>query len=224
MEISSTSVSEESVYAREMAEFHNELRSLPVPTISEDIDLTYEIGYLFHDGTIAYTNRRGDMKFSLIRSIAQPIPFLERIGMKFGVKYDDRNSYYGLTYRMACEMKRKWMETEFIKKLVFLHKDLHYFVSDKHNSTLLHIENGGYVEVYSDGEMIEHTNYQLLHPSFAPETFYFPLTKRGTTDVEYSYAVIPTIFSEQVYLKIQEINNLLRRVRREYEEIISEYA
>lgn len=217
-------MTEHQAYARELREWRNHLIHLESPTIREDEDLTFKIGFLYHDGTVAYTSRRGDKKFSMIDGSAQSIPLLEKIGIKLLIQDSDpRDTYVAISYQDACAMKKRLEETEFVKKLRSLHRDFHYFVQDKHDATLLHA-NLPFIEVYSDGEMIDHTDFQVHFPVFEPNTFYFPQERIGSTGIRYSSAVLSETYTDEVIRKIREILRLIRSVRMEYEALSSEYA
>ncbi len=217
-------MTQEEVFARELREWRNDLIHLECPGISEGEDLSFKIGYLYHDGTIAYTSRRGNKKFSLIHRWAQSIPLLEMMNIRLPIQDENPlDSYVAISYKDACEMKKRLEETEFVKRLKSLHRDFHYFVQDKHDPTLLHA-NLPFIEVYSDGEMMDHTDFQVHFPVFEPNTFYFPQERIGSTGIRYSSAILSEIYTDEVIGKIRDILRLIRSVRIEYESLASEYA
>ena len=217
-------MTEHQAYARELREWRNDLIHLESPAIREDEDLSYKLGYLYHDGTMAYSSRRGNKKFSLIHRWAQSIPLLEMMNIRLPIQDENPlDSYVAISYKDACEMKNRLEDTGFVKTLNSLHADLHYFVQDRHDSTLVHA-NLPFVKVYSDGKMINDRNLQDHFSIFESNTFYFPQKEVGTDGIHYTFAVISETHTNEVIGKIRDIVQFIRSVRMEYNALSSEYA
>lgn len=215
---------QEEAFARELREWRNDLICLKCPSIREGEDLSYKIGYLYHDGTIAYTSRSGNKKFSLIHKWAQSIPLLGMMDIKLPIQDENPlDSYVAISYEDACAMKERLEDTKFVKRLRSFHRDFHYFVQDKHDPTLVHV-NLPFVKVYSDGRMINDRNLKHHFSIFEPNTFYFPQEEIKEDGVHYTFAVIPEIYANEVIGKIREIIQFIRSVRMEYNAMDSEYA
>jgi hypothetical protein len=206
-------------YARQLHEWRNALMMIETPSITEGEDLSMKFGYLFQDGTIAFSSRNGKMKFPLLDSFVQAIPFLTKIGIKLKHHYDISDSYVILSYRDAISKKDELEKMDFIKELKKMHSEFQTFIRSHHKND---IETG--IIVYSDGEVLDHYADMLHFPSFHPETFDFPLGMNGSTGIRHSYALIPTEFTEEVISMIYKINLFIRPIKMAFDEMASEYA
>ncbi len=206
-------------YARLLHEWRNSLTMIDTPSIREGENLSMKFGYLFQDGTIAYSSMRGEMKFSLIDQYAQAIPFLDFMGMKLKYHYERSDSYVVMSYGDAISKKNELESMEFIKELKRMHAELQDYIRENHNNDL---KEG--MMVYSDGEILDHADNQISFPCFSPETFFFPLEMTGNTGIRYSYAIIPISCRYDVVTKIRRIHHYIRPVKKEYDEMASEYA
>lgn len=207
--------------ARELHVWRQSLYTYELPIFQVDEDLTLQLGYLFQDGTIAYSGRRGDMKFSIIHQDEQPIPLLKKIGIKLKNSYKNTDSYMTLSYQDALYARRMLDGLTVVIKLKQLHRDFETFVIQNHDESL---KTGSHLKVYSDIETVNNKGHQTYWPCYSPDTFSFPLSTEGSTGISYTYAVIPSTLEEELISEIQKITNYTNGIRKQYDLISSEYA
>ena len=209
--------------ARELHVWRESLYTYKSPVFQVDENLTFKLGYLFQDGTIAYSGRRReDMKFSIIRRDERAVPLLGQIGIKLQKSYKDKDSYVTLSYQDALYARRMLEELTAVKVLTKMYSDFQTFIDQHHDASL--VETGRFLKVYSDIETIDNTGSRVYWPCFSADTFSFPLSVEGSTGVSYTYAVIPHSLENELILNIRAITDYIRGVRTQYQQISAEYA